>query len=77
MDSNGAVTGEKHRCPNYNYRRPQSTATSTSTSTTIEAEAAAALMPSSVNREEQTVNHILQIVQRIERILSDATTPQT
>ena len=79
MDTNGAVTGQRHRCPNYNYLRPESTATTVSTSTSPEAEApaAAALKPSNVNTAEQTMIQILQIVQRIEQILSDTTPQQT
>lgn len=67
MDANGALTGQRHRCPN--YHRPQPTI---STSTTE-----AAANPSNISTVEQTVIQILQIVQKIERILSDATTPQT
>ena len=65
MAANGTVTGQRHRCPNYNYCRPQSTATTISTTTTTEA----ASKLSSVSTEEQTMIQILQIVQRIERIL--------
>ena len=74
MDANGAANGQRHRCPNYR-RSVESTATSISTST-IETEVAGAPKPSSVDLAEQTMNQILQIVQRIERILSDTTTPQ-
>ncbi len=69
MDANGAVTGQRHRCPN--YLRPESTATTVSTSTTEDA-----LKPSNVDAAQHIMIQILQIVQRIERILSDTTTPQ-
>jgi hypothetical protein len=61
-------SGQRHICPN--YRRPFTTTT---------AAAAASVLDSSsnVSTAEQTMLQILQIVQRIERILSDSTTPQT
>jgi hypothetical protein len=52
MSTNGAVTGQRHRCPN--YRRPQSIVTSTSKSTTTEA----AVIPSNVYTAEQRTSDV-------------------